>query len=274
MQLFSQFYQPGEQVVFSDELVYEIYRRQPPPDSTLEALIGIAFRLTSINLLFTSDVMAHLGVLVARDHRLGLTNSLTPYFKAATLLDFEYYARQILYPYARETAPGLAFEELAERDSLRAIADYLRQADQIGLMHNADDILLSADELDFLREVFGARAQIYPKGGHVGNMLYPRQRGLRDRLLRDLEGSRLTAMARRRTALPLRAARRRCSAAAPARRSCRPRSRPGPSSPMSPSSPRCWTSSTRSKGSTARCTTSMPGSTATSSCRSSAATSS
>ena len=26
--------------LFSDELVYEIYRRQPPPDSTLEALIG------------------------------------------------------------------------------------------------------------------------------------------------------------------------------------------------------------------------------------------
>jgi hypothetical protein len=172
MQLFSQFYQPGEQVVFSDELVYEIYRRQPPPDSTLEALIGIAFRLTSTNLLFTSDVMAHLGVLVARDHRLRLTDSLTPYFKAATLLDFEYYARQILYPYALETDPGLAFEELAARDSLRAIADYLRQADQIGLIHNADDILLRADELDFLREVFGPRAQIYPKGGHVGNILY------------------------------------------------------------------------------------------------------
>ncbi len=39
-------------------------------------------------------------------------------------------------------------------------------------MHNADDILLSADDLEFLRDVFGTRAQIYPRGGHSGNMLY------------------------------------------------------------------------------------------------------
>jgi pimeloyl-ACP methyl ester carboxylesterase len=172
MHLFSQFYEPGEQVVFSDDLVYKLYKRQPPPDSTLEALIGIAFRLTSINLLFTSDVTADLGVLVARDHRLTLTDSLTPYFKAASLLDFEYYARQVLYPYYLQTAPDISFDQLARRNSLWALADYLRQADKIGLMHNEDDILLSKDELDFLRQVFGARAQIYPTGGHAGNMAY------------------------------------------------------------------------------------------------------
>ena len=172
MLLFTQFYQPTEQVVFSDELVYEIYKRQPPPDSTLEALIGIAFRLTSINLLFTSDVMANLGVLVARDHRLALTDSLTPYFKAASLLDFDYYARQVLYPYYLATAPAISFDELARRNSLWAIADYLREAGKIGLMHNEDDILLNESDLDFLQEVFGARAQIYPKGGHVGNLQF------------------------------------------------------------------------------------------------------
>jgi hypothetical protein len=172
MHLVSQFYEPGEQVVFSDDLVYELYKRQPPPDSTLEALIGIAFRLTSINLLFTSDVMADLGVLVAPNHRLTLTESLTPYFKAASLLDFEYYARRVLYPYYLQTAPDVSFDQLARRNSLWALADYLRQADKIGLMHNEDDILLSKDELDFLRQVFGARAQIYPTGGHAGNMAY------------------------------------------------------------------------------------------------------
>jgi hypothetical protein len=172
MQLFSQFYEPGEQAVFSDELVYEIYRRQPPPDGTLEALIGTAFRLTSINLLFTADVMADLGVLVAPDHRLGITASLTPYFKAATLLDFEYYARRVLWRYYRESVEEVSFEELARRNSLLAIAGYLRQAEQIGLMHNADDILLSADDLAFLRQVFGTRAQIYPRGGHSGNMQF------------------------------------------------------------------------------------------------------
>ena len=169
---FSEFYDPTQQVLFSDEMVYELYRRRPLPDSTLEALIGAAFRLVSINLLFTSDVMADLGVLVAESHEIALTESLTPYFKAASLLDFEFYAREILYPYYLETSPDVSFEELAERNSLRAISDYLREADKIGLIHNEDDFLLSEDELDYLRRLFGERAQIYPKGGHAGNMDY------------------------------------------------------------------------------------------------------
>jgi pimeloyl-ACP methyl ester carboxylesterase len=169
---FSEFYDPSEQVLFSDEMVYELYRRRPPPDSTLEALIGAAFRLVSINLLFTSDVMADLGVLVAQNHEIALTESLTPYFKAASLLDFEFYARQILYPYYNKTSPDVTFEELAEQNSLRAVGDYLGQADKIGLVHNEDDFLLSDGELDYLRRLFGDRAQIYPKGGHSGNMDY------------------------------------------------------------------------------------------------------
>jgi hypothetical protein len=126
----------------------------------------------SINLLFTSDVMADLGVLVAQNHEIALTESLTPYFKAASLLDFEFYARQILYPYYNKTSPDVSFEELAERNSLRAVGDYLGQADKIGLVHNEDDFLLSDGELDYLRGLFGDRAQIYPKGGHSGNMDY------------------------------------------------------------------------------------------------------
>jgi len=169
---FSEFYDPSEQVLFSDEMVYELYRRRPPPESTLEALIGAAFRLVSINLLFTSDVMADLGVLVAQNHEIALTESLTPYFKAASLLDFEFYARQVLYPYYLKTSPDLGFEDLAELNSLRAIGDYLGETDKIGLMHNKDDFLLSENELEYLGRLFGERAQIYPKGGHAGNMEY------------------------------------------------------------------------------------------------------
>jgi hypothetical protein len=172
MQEFSEFYSPAEPMLLSDDLVYEIYKRRPPPDSTLQALIGAAFRLASMNLLFTSDVMAHVGVLVAPDRRLGITDSLTPYFKAAMLVSFEDYAHRVLYPYYRETAPDVTFEELVARDGLRAIGGYLRDTPKIGLMHNADDILLSADDLQFLEGVFGDRARIYPTGGHCGNLAY------------------------------------------------------------------------------------------------------
>jgi hypothetical protein len=159
-------------MVFSDDLVYEIYKLRRPPDSTLEALIGAAYRLASINALFTSDVMAHVGVLVAPDRRLGITNSLTPYLKAATQLSFEDYAHRVLYPYYRERSPDITFEQLVAQDSLRALDAYLRNTPKIGLIHNADDILLSADDREFLESAFGDRARIYPTGGHCGNMAY------------------------------------------------------------------------------------------------------
>ena len=133
--------------VFSDDLVYEIYRRQPPPDSTLEALIGAAFRLTSINLLFTSDVMADVGVLVAPDQRLGLTDFADALFQGGDASS------------ASRTTPGTSSTPtIASARRTSASSSWSQQQQpardrrlsagrpsKIGLMHNADDILLSAE---------------------------------------------------------------------------------------------------------------------------------
>ena len=172
MQVLSEHYSPTEQMLFSEDMIFQIYQRSPPPDRTLEALIGAAFRLSSINLVFTSDVMTNAGLLVAPGHRPSLVESLTPYFKAASQLSFEDYARAILYPYYLERAPETAFKQLSELNSLRAIESYLRETHKIGLMHNADDILLSPDEIEYLQDVFGGRAVIFPHGGHAGNLAY------------------------------------------------------------------------------------------------------
>jgi hypothetical protein len=172
MAVLAEFSAPDQPVQFSEELVYEIYRRRPPPDSTLEALIGAAFRFTSMNLLFASDVMADVGVLVAPHHTPGITTSLTPYFKAATQLSFSDYARRVVYPYYLETSPAARFEQLVERETLRTIGEYLRTTSKIGWMHNADDFLVSRDDLEFLQSVFGSRARIFPTGGHCGNLAY------------------------------------------------------------------------------------------------------
>ena len=42
--------------------------------------------------------------------------------------------------------------------------------DKIGLLHNADDIILGPGDLEFLERIFGARAVILPNGGHLGNI--------------------------------------------------------------------------------------------------------
>jgi hypothetical protein len=43
-------------------------------------------------------------------------------------------------------------------------------------MHNTDDFLVSPAQLAFLRQTFGSRFTLYPRGGHVGNIWYPDNR--------------------------------------------------------------------------------------------------
>ena len=59
---------------------------------------------------------------------------------------------------------------LIEVLSLRNIEPYLKSAEKIGLMHNEDDIILKPGEIEYLEGLFGARAKIFPTGGHCGNM--------------------------------------------------------------------------------------------------------
>ena len=62
-------------------------------------------------------------------------------------------------------------EELTHASSLYALADYLRTTAKIGVMHNADDIILGAGDIEFLRKHFADRLTLYPYGGHLGNLI-------------------------------------------------------------------------------------------------------
>ena len=72
----------------------------------------------------------------------------------------------------QETVEGITREALVEQSSMKSIDAYLRQAAKVALMTNEDDFLYSPGDLDYLRDVFKARATIYPRGGHCGNMDY------------------------------------------------------------------------------------------------------
>jgi len=78
-----------------------------------------------------------------------------------------------MLPYWQKTHPEDDRDALIHKISLRALAGYLKTADKIAVVHNANDIILGPGDMDFIRETFGDRARIYPVGGHLGNMLYP-----------------------------------------------------------------------------------------------------
>ena len=78
-----------------------------------------------------------------------------------------------MLPYFSARDSSMTRDRLIALSSLQEIEPYLSDADHIGMMTNADEIILAPGELDYLRKLFGPRATIYPKGGHCGNLAYP-----------------------------------------------------------------------------------------------------
>ena len=56
--------------------------------------------------------------------------------------------------------------------SLESIESYLRSADNVRLLTNADDIILAPGDIEFFDRTFSGRSRIFPTGGHCGNMRY------------------------------------------------------------------------------------------------------
>lgn len=173
---FSELYKIMGHQDLTHDFLYEVYRTlyrtDPPKQENMAGMIGTAFRLSAGNMLFTSDVMTNFGLIKPKNLVLGRADSLTDYFIVSTRTSFVDYFEELFYPYFQAQRPGLTQAALIERLSLRSIDSYLRNNPKIMLMGNADDLILTPEDLAYLRDVFGSRAKIYPSGGHCGNMQY------------------------------------------------------------------------------------------------------
>jgi pimeloyl-ACP methyl ester carboxylesterase len=171
---FAEAYSHGENVQFNDRFLYDTYKyHRPTNDEGLNLLIGLDFRISSENMAFTSDVLTKAGYVVPKDLELGRHDSVTDYAKILTRLSFRDYFEDLFLPYFQGKNPGLTEERMIAQMSLRSVEEYLRTSPKIGLIHNQDDIIMLPGEVDYLRDVFGSRARIFPHGGHCGNMAYP-----------------------------------------------------------------------------------------------------
>jgi len=174
IEAFSEVYKNGDRVEFNDQFLYEAYKyRKPQSDDPLEALIGIDFRISSENMVFASDLMSQAGYVVPKGLKLKRYHSRTKYIKVLSRLSFLDYFRGLFLPYFQAKDPSITEPELIRQMSLRSIDDYLRTSPKFGLIGNEDDIILLPGEIDYLRDLFGDRAKIFPYGGHCGNMAYP-----------------------------------------------------------------------------------------------------
>lgn len=175
-QKFSEMYKIMGHKDLTHDFLYEVfktlYKTDPPKQENMAGMIGTVFRLSAGNMLFTSDVMTNAGVIVPKNRVLSSGDSLTDYSKVVMRATFVDYFNELLFPHFKAKYPNLTPEKAIELDSLYQIEGYLRSTSKIGLMGNEDDLILSAEDLAFLKSVFGSRAKIYPIGGHCGNMSY------------------------------------------------------------------------------------------------------
>ena len=64
MESLSGIYETMGHIEFTEDFLYEVYKKKEPKDEKLAALIGMSFRLSSSNTVFTSDVMTKAGFIV------------------------------------------------------------------------------------------------------------------------------------------------------------------------------------------------------------------
>jgi len=136
----------------------------------LIALIGASFRFSSAGLVFTVDALNGTGYVVEPQQELTLGTPLEQYFKRGLWWGFTDYIDQILLPHWKDRQPQGSERQLIEAIGLPALRDYLVTASKIGVITNADEIILRPEDLDFLTETFGGRATVFPRGGHLGNV--------------------------------------------------------------------------------------------------------
>ncbi len=155
-----------------EDFFYKFYREARLREDELAAAIGWAFRFSSASMTFTADVMTDAGYIKPKGVPLPASASLTDYGVVAIRTSFLDYVEEMFLPYFRARDPTATLESLAFDASLRSIEAFLRENRKIGLVTNADDLILDEGELAWLEEVFGDRAKVYPAGGHCGNMDY------------------------------------------------------------------------------------------------------
>jgi len=169
---FAAIYVQGSPTDFAGDFVFRIYTALEPDAIDIEKLVGIAFRLSAVNLAFAADVLTESGFLMPAGTELRATDRrLSDIYRDARERSFVDYFEGLYQPFFRRAEPGLTAEQMIEDASLRSIEDYLAAAEHVGFLGNEDDVILVAEDWDFLDRVFEGRSTVYPTGGHCGNYM-------------------------------------------------------------------------------------------------------
>jgi ABC-type transporter lipoprotein component MlaA/pimeloyl-ACP methyl ester carboxylesterase len=143
------------------------------PFSAIESkfLIGLSFRLILRDLIFSSQRLTNQGIL----HRPIRSFRRNPVYQEILGFSYQDYLNQFAIPYYQGRGIGSSNALALElADDLRTYDSGLRANPDIRIVVNENDFLLSGDDLAWLRATFPpGQLQVFPQGGHLGNLANP-----------------------------------------------------------------------------------------------------
>lgn len=149
--------------------------QSPKPGSDLpfnaiesKFLIGLEFRLTLRDMLFSSQLRHNQGVLknaLKKSKRHAAYNEIMQY-------SFWDYINKFAFPYDKTRGLDMTNPEIVRKATdLRTYTDELKANHKIRLIANRNDFLLSADDLKWIETTFDpSEVTLFGHGSHLGNL--------------------------------------------------------------------------------------------------------
>lgn len=142
-------------------------------EAEAEFLIGLAFRLTLVDVIWASQRRHDDGVLLTEldAYQRG------PAYREIVEYSWLEYAYAFLFPAVAERRPGATAEALFARLDLRALTDRLARNPELFVVTHANDPLLRDDDTPWLESLVPAeRLRSFERGGHLGAGSDPERR--------------------------------------------------------------------------------------------------
>jgi ABC-type transporter lipoprotein component MlaA/pimeloyl-ACP methyl ester carboxylesterase len=160
-------------------------RKSPLPFNAIESqfLIGLSFRLTLRDIIFSTQLRHNQGILqqpLDKSRRRAVYNEILNY-------SFRNYIDLFATPYDRTLGIDLKDPDIVNRGTdLRTYSAGLRENPNVRVILNRNDLLLADSDIDWIEKTFtSSLVTEFPDGGHVGNLSQP---AVQQAILRALDG--------------------------------------------------------------------------------------
>jgi hypothetical protein len=164
------YYRATEQVHIETTDMYAAIAAVLRTDADFAAAIALTFRLDLMNMYYEGDLYAGTGAILDPKHPPKASDSTDAIGRELRARSFANYFDSVFVPYYLAHRPGSTRESLIAENRLQLIEHTLKSDPDYYALTNADDLILDAKELAWLRETMGDRIVVYPHGGHLGNL--------------------------------------------------------------------------------------------------------